>query len=226
MKLNKLHLSRSKQVILQHVSAEFPVPGVVVLLGANGAGKSTLLSVLAGVSQVDSGSIEMGRLNDVFLMPEPAAFYPQLTVTEQLEMVANLNQKNHVDQVVNSAIEHWKLNPVASKLTKHLSLGYRQRLSLAQLMVSEADLLLLDEPMNGMDPEVVAVFKSQINQWKVSKCIVMATHIMHEAQEMADWVVVMHQGRVIHSAPYRNQQDFHDIYQLAIQSDHESTALA
>lgn len=220
MKLNKLCLSRSKQKILHELTVELPPSGVTVLLGANGAGKSTLLSVLAGISQADSGIIALGGVKDVFLMPEPAAFYPQLTVKEQLMFVTKLFHSTDLDNRVAQAIETWKLDDVSNQLTQHLSLGFRQRLSLAQLMVSNAGLLLLDEPMNGMDPELLMTFKAQINHWKKAKSIIMATHIMHEAQELADWVVVMNQGQIIYSAAYTNEGSFHDIYQQAMQAQH------
>ena len=226
MKLNNLCLSRSKQLILNNLNVEFPINGVTALLGANGAGKSTLLSVLAGISQHDSGDFDRCGINDVFLLPEPAAFYPHLTVKEQLSFVTESFNPNDHDDIVNEAMTMWQLDGVSKKMTQHLSLGYRQRLSLAQLTVSNADLLLFDEPMNGMDPELMMAFKSQINLWKKSKSIIMATHIMHEAQEFADWVVVMNQGQIIYSAAYDNDCDFHDIYQQAMQfqaKDHDET---
>ncbi len=217
LKLNKLCLTRSNQKILHGVDVELPTPGVTVLLGANGAGKSTLLNILAGVTQADSGQIDAPSQNKACLMPEPAVFYPHLTVEEQLKYVAELFG---VDGGVASVIDLWQLNSEAKKLTRHLSLGYRQRLSLAQLMVSQADLLLLDEPMNGMDPEVMAVFKQQMDIWRQSKTIIMATHIMHEAQNMADWVVIMHQGQVIQSSAYQHEMSFNELYQNAINQHH------
>lgn len=220
MILKQLFLSRSKQMILHDLNINLPSTGVTVLLGANGAGKSTLLSVLAGISELDSGSVQLSDNTRVCLMSEPAVFYPQLTVSEQLSFVAKLyNQKIDPSQI-EAALQLWQLQAVQNKLTQHLSLGFRQRLSLAQLTVSGAELWLLDEPMNGMDPEILSVFKAQIRALKTAKGIIMATHIMHEAQDLADWVVVMHQGRAIYSKAYDHQAAFHDIYQKAMQTDH------
>ena len=222
MKLKQLCLSRSKQMILQNLTANFPGTGVTVLLGSNGAGKSTLLNVLAGISAFDSGELLLNENTSVCLMPEPAVFYPQLSVVEQLKFVAELYGQNIGQEDLGITLEMWQLQAVKDKLTQHLSLGFRQRLSLAQLYLSNADLWLLDEPMNGMDPEVLAVFKQQIMQLKTTKGIVMATHIMHEAQELADWVAVMHQGQIINSEAYDNSTSFHQLYQQAIDKYHAS----
>ena len=216
MKLKQLYLSRSKQMILHDLNAELPSRGVSVLLGANGAGKSTLLNVMAGISEVDSGSLNLADHSSVCLMPEPAVFYPQLTVAEQLAFVADLFKQKSDWSLIEGNLDLWQLQSVKNKLTQHLSLGYRQRLSLAQLTVSGADLWLMDEPMNGMDPDVLAVFKQQVQALKKNKAIIMATHIMHEAQDLADWVVVMHQGMIIYSEAYDNSTEFHELYRQAI----------
>lgn len=220
MKLKQLCLTRSGHMLLKRIDLNLPSTGVTVLLGANGAGKSTLLNVIAGISDFDTGELELVENTRVCLMPEPAVFYPRLTVKDQLEFVASLYGRQVNDDQIEAVLERWQLADVSKQLTQHLSLGYRQRLSLAQLDVSEADLWLLDEPMNGMDPQILQEFRQQIHQLKFKKGIIMATHIMHEAQELADWVVVMDQGKVIHSAAYDRQIQFHDLYQQAMHAHH------
>lgn len=220
MKLNKVCLTRSNQKILDSLDAEWPGSGVVVLLGANGAGKSTLLNLLAGIDTADSGSVELPQGTTQFMLPEPAKFYPQLSVSEQLSFVAALSGNDINSEQLETLLNAWQLTSVKDKLTKHLSLGYRQRLSLAQLDLSDADVFLMDEPMNGMDPDVMSVFKAKVNSWKQDKSIVMATHILHEAQEFADWVVVMEQGKIIASKAYQQDEDFQSIYHNAINHHH------
>lgn len=220
MKLNKLCLTRSGQKILDQIDDVWPSTGVVVLLGANGAGKSTLLDVISGIKNPDSGQVVHHRKQSKFLLPEPASFYPYLTVKEQLNFVIQLSGNQFNNQQLQEVMDVWQLHQVAKKLTKNLSLGFRQRLSLAQLTLSNSDVLLLDEPMNGMDPEILKVFKQQVLAWKKTKSIIMATHIMHEAQILADWVVVMFQGKIISSQAYLGQTDLHQIYQNAIDEHH------
>ena len=224
MKLKEIYLSRSRQVILRNLNAEFPSTGVTVLLGANGAGKSSLLNAISGISALDSGEVQVSGGTSVCLMPEPAVFYPHLKVHEQLSFTAELFEVENPQQHIAKAMKIWHLEAMKNKLTQHLSLGYRQRLSLAQLTVSQADLWLLDEPMNGMDPEVLTVFKQQVLKFKSSVAIIMATHIMYEAQELADWVVVMHQGQIIYSEAYDNSTSFYELYQQAIQSNQQAAS--
>lgn len=225
MKLNKLCLNRANQKILDELTAEWPGSGVVVLLGANGAGKSTLLNMIAGTEVPDSGSIELTYKTTKFIMPEPARFYPHLTVREQLLVVSGLCQQKYDTEQIDTLLEHWQLTSVSDKLTQHLSLGFRQRLSLAQLEASQAGVLLLDEPMNGMDPEIMRVFKEKVLQWKQDKLLIMATHVLHEAQQLADWVVVMERGRIIMSEAYQPGMVFHEIYQQAIDNHHQKLAM-
>ena len=214
MKINQLCLTRTGREILQQVNTDLPDSGVVVLLGANGAGKSSLLEVMAGLLQPDHGEVQgMGSLSR-YLLPEPAVFYPYLSVREQLQFVAWQMQREAVD--LNAVVKRWGLNSMANRLTRQLSLGYRQRLSLAQLDVSDANVLLMDEPMNGMDPQVMDDFQQQVLRWKKDKLIVIATHIMQEIESLADWVVVMHQGHLIESRAHDPQLGFQALYQQAI----------
>ena len=218
MKINQLCLSRSGQEILQQMTADLPDTGVVVLLGANGAGKSTLLEVMAGLLQPDQGDIQGLDPLSRYLLPEPAVFYPYLTVREQIQFVAWQMQRGAID--LQPVLQRWGLDEMADRLTRQLSLGYRQRLSLAQLDVSGADVLLMDEPMNGMDPQVMTDFQHQVMQWKSDKLIVIATHIMQEIETLADWVVVMHQGQLITSRAHEPQLGFQKIYQQAVNDWH------
>ncbi len=221
LKLKNLCLSRSGQLILNDLSLELPAQKLTVLLGANGAGKSTLLHVLAGLVSPDSGAVTAG--NDVTrsLVPEPAVFYPYFSVAEQLAFVAGQSAASaKLDQVITD----WQLTAVLDKKTRHLSLGFRQRLSLAQAILLQPDWLLLDEPMNGMDPDLLDLFKQQINQLKTHCTVVMATHIMHEAQSLADHVVVMYLGQVVGQCANRPGLSFHDYYQQCIHAHHGQPA--
>lgn len=215
LKLKGLCLSRSGEKILSNVSLNLPSPGVSVLIGANGAGKSTLLKVLAGINSPDSGELSMCSMSR-FYMPEPAVFYPRLSVLEQLEFVAGLFEAS-ADKV-SEAVSTWQLKNQQHKLTKHLSLGYKQRLALAQLSLSDTNIFLMDEPMNGMDPDVLDVFKQQVANWKQSKTLIIATHVMQEVAYLVDWVVVMHQGKVVSTEPFQSGQSLSQIYHQSLKS--------
>lgn len=224
LKLKNLCLSRSGQLILNDLSLDLPEQKLTVLLGANGAGKSTLLHVLAGLASPDSGSVAAGAEVIRSLVPEPAVFYPYFSVAEQLAFVAGQAAVDTPSSMLEQVIADWQLAAVLNKKTRHLSLGYRQRLSLAQAVLLQPDCLLLDEPMNGMDPDLLVLFKQQIKQLKTQCTVVMATHIMHEAQSLADHVVVMYLGQVVGQCANRPGLSFHDYYQQCINACHEQQA--
>lgn len=216
--LQNLSLVAGSTEILQQLDLQLPERGLTVLLGANGSGKSTLLRLLAGVVLPTVGEIclpDDWSVAEVAYLPEPAVFYHHLTVVEQLSLVANQRQQGR--EAVQTAIELWQLQAVANQRTSQLSLGYRQRLGLAQALLREPKLLLLDEPMNGMDPELAAFFEQQMKQLKERCCVVMATHLLHHVDDWVDFVVVMHQGRILAAEQKPKAQGLYDFYQSVMQ---------
>ena len=206
IKLQNLTVRRHGRVLIENINATLPKAGLVVLLGANGAGKSSLLRLLAGVSAASKGQLYVPSDLSIGWMPEPARFYRHLTVIEQLKLQADLLNIRSADQAVQRVLCAWDLKPVSHQLTHHLSLGYRQRLSLAQAVLAPVDVLLLDEPMNGMDPDLMQQFKAFIAQFKLHKLVLMATHLMAEVSELTDWAMVMHQGQVLTQKDFRQQK--------------------
>jgi len=197
IKVQNLTLRRQGRVLIDDLNVSFPANGLVALLGANGAGKSTLLRVLAGVSKASEGSLYCANELTIGWMPEPARFYRQLSVEEQLLLQADLLALSDPEQAVHKVLTEWRLDAVRNQRTEHLSLGYRQRLSLAQALLAPVDVLLLDEPMNGMDPELMQQFKHFLADFKQHKLVLMATHLMAEVSELTDRVTVMHQGQLL-----------------------------
>jgi ABC-type multidrug transport system ATPase subunit len=197
IKVKNLTLRRQGRVLIDNLNVSFPANGLVALLGANGAGKSTLLRVLAGVSKATEGSLYRANELTIGWMPEPARFYRQLSVEEQLLLQADLLALPDPEQAVHKVLTEWRLEIVKNQRTEHLSLGYRQRLSLAQALLAPVDVLLLDEPMNGMDPDLMQQFKRFIADFKQHKLVIMATHLMAEVSELTDRVMVMHQGQLL-----------------------------
>lgn len=204
IQLHNITVQRQGRVLIDDISLSLPKSGLWVLLGANGAGKSSLLRLLAGVSRATSGQIELSETLQIGWMAEPARFYRQLTVLEQLRLQANLLNLDDAEQAVQRVLVEWGLKSVENQLTDSLSLGYRQRLSLAGALLAPTNVLLLDEPMNGMDPELMKHFKAFIESFKQHNLVLMATHLMAEVSELTDCAIVMHQGQLI------AQQNFED----------------
>jgi len=227
IKIENLTLRRGGRILIDDISVSFPASGLVALLGANGAGKSTLLRVLAGVSKSLDGTIYSPGELAIGWMPEPARFYRQLSVEEQLLLQADLLALSEPQQAVQKVLTEWGLEGVQKQRTDYLSLGFRQRLSLAQALLAPVDVLLLDEPMNGMDPELMQQFKEFLADYKQHKLVIMATHLMAEVSTLTDQVMVMHQGRLLAQQNYHQQTvtsvDLMHFYQQSL-SDWQKTA--
>jgi|SRR5690554_1531875 len=202
--LQNVSWQRNGRTLLHKVELLLPESGLVLFLGANGAGKSSLLKLLAGVSQVSSGKILSQATARIGWMPEPARFYDYLTVREHMFLQADLLALKNPLSAVNGLMEEWQLLEVDDYLAKHLSLGYRQRLSLAMALLGQPNVLLLDEPMNGMDPSLLQQFKIFLSATKNQTLVLMATHLLAEASDLADHCIIMHQGALLN---YRSYQE-------------------
>lgn len=202
IQVENLTLRRQGHVVIDHLSMDLPQTGLMVLLGANGAGKSSLLKLMAGVSQASEGAIHMPESADIAWVPEPASFYRHLTVCEQLLLQADLLRISQPFKAVKDVMVDWGLISVEHQLTTHLSLGYRQRLSIACALLGPIDVLLLDEPMNGMDPDLMVKFKQFLAHFKQHKLVVLATHLMAEISDLTDQAWIMHQGRLLDQRVY------------------------
>ncbi len=201
--LENVSWQRNGRTLLHEVELLLPDHGLVLFLGANGAGKSSLLKILAGVSQVSTGEIHNQVSAIVGWMPEPARFYDYLTVREHMFLQCDLLALENAEAAVNTLMEQWQLTEVDDYLAKHLSLGYRQRLSLAMALLGQPKILLLDEPMNGMDPSLLQHFKTFLADIKKHTLVLMATHLLAEASDLADHCIVMHQGALLNHCSFQ-----------------------
>ncbi|OGL58464.1 MAG: hypothetical protein A3J27_15415 [Candidatus Tectomicrobia bacterium RIFCSPLOWO2_12_FULL_69_37] len=181
---------------------------ILGFLGPNGAGKSTTMRILTGFMPPTSGSAWVADMNvaerplevkrSIGYMPESNPLYLDMTVTAylgymvSLKGVAGAARRDAVARVVGSC----GLESVASRLIGHLSKGYRQRVGLAQSLVSDPPVLILDEPTSGLDPAQIIEIRNLIRSLKGSRTIILSTHILPEVSLVCDRVVVIHQGRV------------------------------
>ena len=173
LQLESLNYLFRKQKILDDVSLSLSSPQIVTLLGPNGAGKSTILKSIAADLYCQSGTIQLNNIDtnkqrleylaQIGYMPEVALIIPELTVYEQLSLIAHTRKINDSEQSIKTVMNKCQLNTVKNKRTHQLSLGYRQRLNLAQALLNEPKLLILDEPLNGLDPHLIIEFRNTLN---------------------------------------------------------------
>ena len=187
------------------------VPGVTGLLGPNGAGKTTLLRALATVSAPDSGSVQAlgldpGRTDQrldlrgrVGYMPQEPGFHARFTAFEFVDYVAilkELHQRRARHQEVRRVLELVGLGRVRGKQIKALSGGMRRRVALAQALLGDPDLLVLDEPTAGLDPEQRLRFRELVSRLGEGRTVLLSTHQTEDVVALAQQVLVLHLGRL------------------------------
>ena len=206
------------QQVLQDVTLDIPAGQVVGLLGPNGAGKSTLMKILIGLWQADSGAVQAPER--IGYLPENNPLYEEMYVTEYLEFMAHLTANQSNSASVNELIERVKLTPERHKHIRELSKGYRQRVGLAQALLGDPQLLILDEPTTGLDPNQLVEIRALIRDLAHGPLtanhspltIILSTHIMQEVREMCDRVVILDHGLIKADRPIREISDLEALF--------------
>jgi ABC-2 type transport system ATP-binding protein len=182
---------------------------VVGFLGPNGAGKSTTMKIITGYMAPTSGVAKVGGI-DVFedpiavkrrigYLPETPPVYLDMTVTEFLKYVAELKgvEKAKISSQVKNAIEKTNLGEVHKRLIQNLSKGFKQRVGIAQALVSDPDVLILDEPTVGLDPKQVAEIRDLIKELRGQHTIILSTHILPEVQAVCERIIIISKGKIV-----------------------------
>jgi ABC-2 type transport system ATP-binding protein len=198
------------QQVLQDVTLDIPAGQVVGLLGPNGAGKSTLMKILIGLWQADSGAVQAPER--IGYLPENNPLYEEMYVTEYLEFMAHLTANQSNSASVNELIERVKLTPERHKHIRELSKGYRQRVGLAQALLGDPQLLILDEPTTGLDPNQLVDIRALIRDLGKDRTVILSTHIMQEVREMCDRVVILDHGLIKADRPIREISDLEALF--------------
>ena len=204
------HLSKwYGQVIgLNDITLNVP-PGVTGLLGPNGAGKSTLLKLITGQLKPSKGSVQVlgepvwgnpGIYRRLGLCPEQDAFYDRMTGLEWV--TALLRLQGYTDQdaqrLAAAALEQVDMQGAAGKRIGAYSKGMRQRVKLAQAIAHSPELLILDEPLSGMDPLARRKVIRLLRTWAASgKNVIVSSHVLHEVEALTSNILLMHNGRVL-----------------------------
>ncbi len=202
LSFDKVTLTLGNQVILNNISFVVQRGDIIGLIGPNGAGKSSLIKVLANLIYPDSGElfIDHAKLNfeDLreqcgYLIDYPA-FYPFLNAKQNLELFAKIN-KLHIDTP--ALLCKVGLSDTGHKKVRHFSTGMKQRLAIAQALIRDPEILILDEPFNGLDPngfqELVGLIR-KIN--REGKTIVISSHLLNDLEELAGKFILIHKGAI------------------------------
>ena len=219
MAVNIEHIDKSfgAQQVLKDVTLEIPEGQVLGLLGPNGAGKSTLMKILIGLWKADSGSVQVPER--IGYLPENNPLYEEMYVVEYLQFMAEMTgiQPSAISSQTDDLIERVGLTPERYKHIRELSKGYRQRVGLAQALLGDPQLLILDEPTTGLDPNQLVEIRALIRSLGKDRTVILSTHIMQEVREMCDRVVILDHGQIKADQPIN---EIKDLEQLFIDSTH------
>lgn len=197
-----------KQKALDDVSFEINSGEIVGFLGPNGAGKSTMMKIMTGFIPPNSGnvfinnksildqSLEVRKM--VGYLPEHNPLYLEMYVKEYLEFMASIHlPKKEIKKRVAEIVELTGLTIEQNKKLGALSKGYRQRTGLAQALIHNPDVLILDEPTTGLDPNQIVEIRNLIAQIGKEKTVLLSTHIMQEVEAICDRVIIINKGKLV-----------------------------
>jgi ABC-2 type transport system ATP-binding protein len=185
---------------------------VVGLLGHNGAGKTTIMKMMTGYLEPTAGTIRIGDLeigpdtraiqDRIGYLPENCPLWPEMTVIDYLDYQACLHDVPEArrDQAVAASIRRTALKEKADALIQTLSRGYRQRVGVAQALLHEPDIVILDEPTNGLDPTQILHMRDLIRELAQSATVIVSTHILQEVQAVCERVLILRAGRLVTDA--------------------------
>ncbi|MCG7280686.1 ATP-binding cassette domain-containing protein [Chryseobacterium taklimakanense] len=198
-----------EQTALNDINLNIDKNEIIGLLGPNGAGKSTLMKSIVGALKIDEGQIifhgkditkaETESKKNIGFLPENNPLYNEMYVKEYLSFVAEIHKipKSRVEEVT----ELVGISPEKSKKIGQVSKGYKQRVGLAQAILHQPDLLILDEPTNGLDPNQIIEIRNVIKEIGREKTVILSTHIMQEVEALCSRVILIHKGNIIQDSP-------------------------
>jgi len=197
-----------EQKALDNVSFEVRTGEIVGFLGPNGAGKSTMMKIITGFIPPSSGTVMVNGLDvaeglpeirkQTGYLPENNPLYPEMYIREYLEFVASLYKSEEpVRKQVERIIEVTGLTPEQKKKIGSLSKGFRQRVGLAQALIHNPGVLILDEPTTGLDPNQIVEIRNLIMEAGKRKTVLLSTHIMQEVEAICDRVIIIDKGIIV-----------------------------
>ena len=189
---------------------------IVGFLGPNGAGKTTTMRILAGYLSVTGGKVLIGGRDvsvesllvrrSIGYLPEHCALYPEMRVSEYLRYRGKLKglSGRRLKKRWQEVLEQCGLGDTSKRLVGHLSKGYRQRVGLADALIHEPELLILDEPTIGLDPNQILQIRALIKSLAVRHTVLLSTHILPEVEAVCERVLILHRGRIVASDKLMN----------------------
>jgi ABC-2 type transport system ATP-binding protein len=198
-----------KQTAIDNISFTVNKGEIIGFIGPNGAGKSTTMKIITSYMAPDSGQVMINgeKVNgqtknlkkNIGYLPENNPLYEDMAVVDYLKFCADIQgvDKKEVPQRIKSMIRLCGLNPEKHKRINELSKGYRQRVGLAQAMIHDPEILILDEPTTGLDPNQIIEIRNLIKDLGKEKTIILSSHILPEVEAICDRILIISQGKIV-----------------------------
>jgi len=194
---------------VKSISFELKDGQVVGFLGANGAGKSTTLKIMTGYISPSSGNVFYGEKNiqddtseiqkDIGYLPELNPLYSEMIVHDYLKFISEVRgiPENDFKNAFQKVVEECSLNAVAHRTIANCSKGYKQRIGLAAALIHDPKILILDEPVTGLDPNQIVEIRELIKKLGKEKIVLMSSHILQEIQATVDRIIIINEGSIV-----------------------------
>jgi ABC-2 type transport system ATP-binding protein len=205
--VKSLTKSYGKQIALNDVSFSVGTGEIVGLIGPNGAGKSTLMKIICSLLLPTSGTVKVNGISvednplelkkHLGYLPENNPLYPDLYVKEYLLHIAGIYRIREAAKRVSEVIGLTGLGNEMHKKIGFLSKGYRQRVGLAQAIIHDPDVLILDEPTTGLDPNQLVEIRNLISHLGKEKTVILSTHIMQEVEAICQRILILNKGKLV-----------------------------
>lgn len=211
IKIEHLLKQYGEQRAVDDISFEIGKGEIVGFLGPNGAGKSTTMKMITGYLQPDAGNIEICGIavkgesletkKKIGYLPELNPLYTDMYVREYLGVMAGLHRVDSAKSRIEEVIGLTGLKPESHKEIGQLSKGYKQRVGLAAALLHDPEVLILDEPTTGLDPNQIIEIREVIRNLGSEKTVLFSTHILQEVEALCSRVIIIHKGKIATDAP-------------------------
>lgn len=211
IKVENLVKKYGDHIVVDHLSFTVEQGQIYGFLGPNGAGKTTTMNMMTGYLAATDGTVEINGY-DILVQPQKAKkcigylpeippLYPDMTVAEYLGFAAELKKvpKKERQEQIQDIMRMVEISDVAGRLIRNLSKGYKQRVGLAQAIVGYPEVIILDEPMVGLDPKQITEIRALIKKLSENHTIILSSHILSEISTLCDHIMIISQGRLVAS---------------------------
>ena len=209
VKVDYLSHRYTVQWAVKDISFEIPQRGIYGLLGSNGAGKSTMMNIICGVIKPTEGTVFIDGINAgedpiaakerIGFLPQKPPLYDDLTVEEYLTHTAEIRRvpDERAPAAVDEVLEICSIAHFRKRLIKNLSGGYQQRVGIAQAIIHKPEIVIFDEPTNGLDPTQIVEIRQLIKNIAQDRTVILSTHILSEVQAICDHILMVEQGQLV-----------------------------